>query len=119
MAQIVRLLSGGGKKTVFLGVSSTGHAALLHCGPAVAAGQKWRLRQGKARSGNEYGPLTDLPDWSYVDGRPAPATKGQQRRAQRQRVLNERILRLMREMDDAKDASIPVPQDHNVPYQNL
>ena len=23
-------------------------------------------RQGLARSGTEYGPLTDLPDWSYV-----------------------------------------------------
>ena len=25
--------------------------------------------QGKARSGNEYGPLTDLPDWTYAGKR--------------------------------------------------
>ncbi|KAM3842422.1 low-density lipoprotein receptor-related protein 10 [Diretmus argenteus] len=34
------------------------------CG--VQAGQKWRLEHGLARSGSEYGPMTDLPDWSFA-----------------------------------------------------
>ena len=32
----------------------------------LCAGAKVRLARGEARSGNEYGPLTDLPDWSYA-----------------------------------------------------
>jgi hypothetical protein len=36
---------------------------------------------GQARSGTEYGPLVDSPDWSYVDtGAAAPQTKAQARR---------------------------------------
>ncbi|CAL8376975.1 unnamed protein product [Boreogadus saida] len=31
------------------------------------AGKKWRTEHGLAPSGTEYGPLTDLPDWSYAD----------------------------------------------------
>ncbi len=39
---------------------------------------------GQSRSGTEYGPLVDRPDWSYVDtGAQAPPTKAQGRRARR------------------------------------
>ncbi|KAG8006103.1 39S ribosomal protein L52, partial [Nibea albiflora] len=55
------------------------------CG--VQAGNKWRKEHGLARSGTEYGPLTDLPDWSFADGRPAPPLKGQLRRKQEREVL--------------------------------
>ncbi|PWA28822.1 hypothetical protein CCH79_00012887 [Gambusia affinis] len=55
------------------------------CG--VQAGQKWRLEHGLARSGTEYGPMTDLPDWSFEDGRPAPPLKGQIRRRQEKETL--------------------------------
>ncbi|KAK3546720.1 hypothetical protein QTP70_033377 [Hemibagrus guttatus] len=51
---------------------------------AVHAGKKWRLENGLAWTGSEYGPITDLPDWSFADGRPAPPLKGQVRR-QKQR----------------------------------
>lgn len=68
-------------------------------------------RHGLARSGSEYGPLTDLPDWSFAglisflfvflhrfavfnvstllvaDGRPAPPLKGQLRRKEGREVL--------------------------------
>ncbi|CAH1778591.1 unnamed protein product [Owenia fusiformis] len=56
-----------------------------------SAGEKWRLQHGKARCGNEYGPLTDLPDWSYVDGRPAPLNRGQVRRIEERKQLAEQI----------------------------
>ncbi|XP_026302731.1 39S ribosomal protein L52, mitochondrial isoform X5 [Piliocolobus tephrosceles] len=52
----------------------------LHCGAAAWAGGQWRLQQGLAANPSGYGPLTDLPDWSYADGRPAPPMKGQLRR---------------------------------------
>ncbi|XP_039353918.1 39S ribosomal protein L52, mitochondrial isoform X2 [Mauremys reevesii] len=54
----------------------------IHCGaPRPAVGQ-WRVQQGLAASSAGYGPLRDLPDWSFVDGRPAPPWKGQMRRQQ-------------------------------------
>ncbi|XP_024143956.1 39S ribosomal protein L52, mitochondrial [Oryzias melastigma] len=67
------------------------------CG--VRAGEKWRQEHGLSRSGTEYGPLTDLPDWSYADGRPAPPMKGQLRRKQEREVLARRIVMLNTEMD--------------------
>ncbi|XP_023393959.1 39S ribosomal protein L52, mitochondrial isoform X6 [Pteropus vampyrus] len=58
----------------------------LHCSAAIRAGSQWRLQQGLAASPSGYGPLTELPDWSYADGRPAPPMKGQLRRkAQREK----------------------------------
>ncbi|XP_012668276.1 39S ribosomal protein L52, mitochondrial [Otolemur garnettii] len=57
----------------------------LHCSAAAWAGGQWRLQQGLAANPSGYGPLTELPDWSYADGRPAPPMKGQLRRkAQRE-----------------------------------
>ncbi|XP_048218751.1 39S ribosomal protein L52, mitochondrial isoform X4 [Perognathus longimembris pacificus] len=57
----------------------------LHCGASARAGSQWRLKQGLAASPSGYGPLTELPDWSFADGRPAPPMKGQLRRkAQRE-----------------------------------
>ncbi|XP_033044505.1 39S ribosomal protein L52, mitochondrial isoform X3 [Trachypithecus francoisi] len=39
----------------------------LHCGAAAWAGGQWRLQQGLAANPSGYGPLTDLPDWSYAE----------------------------------------------------
>ncbi|XP_051285284.1 39S ribosomal protein L52, mitochondrial [Dicentrarchus labrax] len=68
------------------------------------AGEKWRKEQGLARSGTEYGPMTDLPDWSYADGRPAPLMKGQLRRKQEREDLARRIVMLSTEMDRGMEA---------------
>ncbi|CAJ1086032.1 S ribosomal protein L52%2C mitochondrial [Xyrichtys novacula] len=67
------------------------------CG--VQGGKKWRQEHGLARSGTEYGPLTDLPDWSYADGRPAPPLKGQIRRKQEREAIARRIVMLNSEVD--------------------
>uniref|UniRef100_A0AAQ5Y309 Large ribosomal subunit protein mL52 n=1 Tax=Amphiprion ocellaris TaxID=80972 RepID=A0AAQ5Y309_AMPOC len=56
-------------------------------------------RHGLARSGTEYGPLTDLPDWSFADGRPAPPLKGHLRRKQERETLARRIVMLNSEVD--------------------
>ncbi|XP_041842009.1 39S ribosomal protein L52, mitochondrial [Melanotaenia boesemani] len=67
------------------------------CG--VQAGEKWRKEHGLSRSGTEYGPLTDLPDWSFADGRPAPPMKGQLKRRQEREDLSRRIVMLSSEID--------------------
>ncbi|CAL8377194.1 unnamed protein product [Gadus morhua 'NCC'] len=68
------------------------------------AGKKWRTEHGLAPSGTEYGPLTDLPDWSYADGRPAPLLKGQLRRKQEREALARRVVMLSGEVDKGMEA---------------
>ncbi|XP_060475176.1 large ribosomal subunit protein mL52 isoform X1 [Panthera onca] len=71
----------------------------LHSSVAARAGSQWRLQQGLAANPSGYGPLTELPDWSYADGRPAPPMKGQlQRKAQREKFAR-RVVLLSQEMD--------------------
>ncbi|XP_068612111.1 large ribosomal subunit protein mL52 [Brachionichthys hirsutus] len=72
------------------------------CG--AQAGEKWRKEHGLAQSGTEFGPLTDLPDWSFADGRPAPPMKGHLRRRQEKEVLARRIVMLSTEMDRGIEA---------------
>ncbi|XP_059771617.1 large ribosomal subunit protein mL52 isoform X2 [Balaenoptera ricei] len=71
----------------------------LHCGAAARAGSQWRLRQGLAANPSDYGPLTELPDWSYADGRPAPPMKGQLRRKAQREKFARRVVLLSQEMD--------------------
>ncbi|NP_001252925.1 large ribosomal subunit protein mL52 isoform X3 [Macaca nemestrina] len=76
----------------------------LHCGAAAWAGSQWRLQQGLAANPSGYGPLTDLPDWSYADGRPAPPMKGQLRRKAEREKFARRVVLLSQEMDTGLQA---------------
>ncbi|XP_028649481.1 39S ribosomal protein L52, mitochondrial [Erpetoichthys calabaricus] len=67
---------------------------------ALLAGSKWRIEHGFARSGTEYGPLTDLPDWSFADGRPAPPMKGHIRRKQERADFARRVVQLSSQVDE-------------------
>ncbi|XP_033626695.1 39S ribosomal protein L52, mitochondrial-like [Asterias rubens] len=73
----------------------------ISTGGNVQAGKSWRISQGESQSGRDYGPLVDLPDWKYADGRPAPLGSGQLKRQQEQRQIAERIDRLASEMTAA------------------
>ncbi|XP_037982527.1 39S ribosomal protein L52, mitochondrial isoform X1 [Motacilla alba alba] len=52
--------------------------------PPQRIGQ-WREAQGLSPSPAGPGPLRDLPDWSFADGRPSPPWRGQQRRERERR----------------------------------
>ncbi|XP_058594481.1 large ribosomal subunit protein mL52 isoform X2 [Neofelis nebulosa] len=71
----------------------------LHSSVAARAGSQWRLQQGLAANPSGYGPLTELPDWSYADGRPAPPMKGQLRRKAQREKFARRVVLLSQEMD--------------------
>ncbi|XP_013204558.1 39S ribosomal protein L52, mitochondrial-like isoform X1 [Microtus ochrogaster] len=71
----------------------------LHCSAAARAGGRWRLQQGLAANPSSYGPLMELPDWSFADGRPAPPMKGQLRRKAQREKLARRVVLLTQEMD--------------------
>ncbi|CAL9694646.1 unnamed protein product [Knipowitschia caucasica] len=70
----------------------------------LQAGQKFRRENGLSRTGSEFGPLTDLPDWSFADGRPAPPLKGHLRRRQERETQARRIAMLSSEMDGGVEA---------------
>lgn len=70
----------------------------------VQAGQKWRKENGLSRTGSEFGPLTDLPDWSFADGRPAPPLKGHLKRRQERENVARRIVMLSSEVDRGVEA---------------
>ena len=50
---------------------------------------------------NSYGPLIDAPDWSYLDGRPAPPGSRATRRKEIQKQICERIIDLNKDIDYA------------------
>ncbi|XP_075346850.1 large ribosomal subunit protein mL52 [Mycteria americana] len=74
--------------------------------PAQRIGQ-WRVAQGFAPSTAGYGPLRDLPDWAFADGRPAPLWKGQLRRLQENEALARRAVTLSRVLDAAAQRGDP------------
>ncbi|XP_019851415.1 PREDICTED: 39S ribosomal protein L52, mitochondrial-like [Amphimedon queenslandica] len=79
------------------------NAAMIHTGGLAMVRGNWREKMGMSRTGTSYGPLTDIPDWSYVDGRPSPVTvKRQTKRKLRLNFLNKRVKTLLKEVDLAK-----------------
>jgi len=77
--------------------------AALSTSALCQAGSKWRLKHGLGKCGNEYGPLRDIPDWSYADGRKAPVGYCEKQRRERQRALAERAVTLISELKFAKE----------------
>uniref|UniRef100_A0A1D5QQV6 Large ribosomal subunit protein mL52 n=1 Tax=Macaca mulatta TaxID=9544 RepID=A0A1D5QQV6_MACMU len=72
----------------------------LHCGAAAWAGSQWRLQQGLAANPSGYGPLTDLPDWSYA-GEPL---KSQMLSTLFSCLFQRRVVLLSQEMDTGLQA---------------
>ncbi|XP_042332361.1 39S ribosomal protein L52, mitochondrial [Sceloporus undulatus] len=71
----------------------------FHCSTVDQAGGKWRVRQGLPVNSSQFGPLTDLPDWSFADGRPAPPMKGYLSRQEKNAELARRVAMISAEMD--------------------
>ncbi|XP_030043577.1 large ribosomal subunit protein mL52 [Microcaecilia unicolor] len=82
------------------GLRPTAGIAVRHfsCGIIYCAGKNWRVSHGFAPSDSEYGPLTDLPDWSFADGRPGIPWKGQVRRKEQREQFARRVVMLNKEM---------------------
>ncbi|XP_035206796.1 39S ribosomal protein L52, mitochondrial-like [Stegodyphus dumicola] len=72
----------------------------IHTSAVVETLGGWRLRHGIPAKGREYGPLTDLPDWSYADGRPAPLQQAKRKRIKLHKEYCEKIIKLTKEVDE-------------------
>lgn len=59
--------------------------------------------QGKAENNSSYGPLTDLPDYTYLDGRPTELSTCQTRRQQKRIALASRVMLLISEMKQGQE----------------
>ncbi|CAL1279415.1 unnamed protein product [Larinioides sclopetarius] len=63
----------------------------------------WRLRKGLPARGREYGPITDCPEWSYADGRPAPLQEARKRKIKLQKEYLDNIIKCTKEVDKCID----------------
>ncbi|ELT93178.1 hypothetical protein CAPTEDRAFT_201398 [Capitella teleta] len=74
----------------------------LSLSASCCVGRQWRMERGLPPKGNEYGPLTEIPDWSYADGRPTPIHKGELRRRERNKVLMTSVVEMLDDMKTGK-----------------
>jgi len=58
-------------------------------------------RKGLPKNPNAYGPLTDGPDYSFIDGKPTPPGTGKIKRAVKHLEISEKIIKLSQEVDFA------------------
>ncbi|XP_013791202.1 39S ribosomal protein L52, mitochondrial-like [Limulus polyphemus] len=91
----------------------------IHKSVPLFAGKKWRERNGKAPNGNEFGPLTDYPDWSYADGRAGLLGKGQKRRLVEQEGYARKVVQLLKEVDFAVEREANLKKDAEEQHQKL
>nr|XP_047145445.1 39S ribosomal protein L52, mitochondrial-like [Hydra vulgaris] len=71
------------------------------------AGSKFRRKIGKAIDGSAFGPLTDLPDWTYVNkNEPPVVTKQQKLRQMKQVAIATRINKLLEEIEMQKNRTL-------------
>ena len=67
-----------------------------------------RINTGKPRTGSEYGPLTDKPDWNFFDGRVGYRTSGQVRRSVEQYSIAKNICTIKKELESIQKLSMGI-----------
>ena len=66
--------------------------------------RKWRRLMGRPEFTSNSGPLVELPDWSYTDGRGyGPLTVGQKTRYLRDQEMAKTVVHYMKYMKSAKE----------------
>jgi large subunit ribosomal protein L52 len=81
--------------------------------------QKWRQERGLPLNPNASGPLTDGPDYSFLDGRPTPYTVGQKNRVLKHQQLVESIIKLTGEVDFAVTRHAKLQQQEQAAKQKV
>ncbi|TMW43642.1 hypothetical protein DOY81_011280, partial [Sarcophaga bullata] len=75
----------------------------ISCTASLSLDQKWREEQGLPSNPNEFGPLTNLPDYTFLDGRATPMGSNQKRRLIKQQEIATKIVTMSKELDMAKE----------------
>lgn len=89
--------------TAFLQVSKLNHQVLrgIHVSTVTFLNHRWRKERNLPSNPNSFGPLTNLPDYSFLDNRPVPYGTNQKKRIDEQRQKFNKIKRLAKQIDDA------------------
>lgn len=88
-----------------LAIVSFGTSCILHLD------HKWRIQRKLPANPNTSGVLTDKPDYSYLDGRPAEIGLGMKRRMEKNREYAKKILTLTKEIDFAVERHKALEQE--------
>ena len=83
------------------------------------AGGNYRQTKGIARDGYSYGPLTDLPDWTYVEDKPTVVTKRQKLRQMKRVKMASDIARLLKEVDERKFSNTYGVMEKDIEYDDV
>ncbi|KAL0102355.1 hypothetical protein PUN28_018700 [Cardiocondyla obscurior] len=81
--------------------------------------QKWRQSRGLTINPNTFGPLTNLPDYTFKDGRPTPLGVRQKFRLEKQRGYAERIVKLVKEIDFAVERHAKLKEQEKQERQQI
>ncbi|KAK0097916.1 hypothetical protein PV326_012804 [Microctonus aethiopoides] len=73
----------------------------FHSSSRLQLNQRWRQKKRLSENPNAFGPLTNLPDYSFLDGRPTPFGIRQLARIKEQREILEKVKKLTYEVDYA------------------
>ncbi|XP_015110021.1 39S ribosomal protein L52, mitochondrial [Diachasma alloeum] len=73
----------------------------IHTTTVTRLDQSWRQKKRLPENPNAFGPLTNLPDYSYTDGRPTPFGVRMLNRINKQREILKKVRQLTSEVDFA------------------
>ncbi|XP_072758515.1 large ribosomal subunit protein mL52 [Anoplolepis gracilipes] len=73
----------------------------FHQSCAQYLNQRWRRKRGLTENPNTFGLLTNLPDYTFKDGKPTPLGIRQKARLDKQRGYAAKIVKLVGEIDYA------------------
>ncbi|XP_011187324.1 39S ribosomal protein L52, mitochondrial [Zeugodacus cucurbitae] len=89
------------------------------CTVIRALDQKWREQNGLPGNPNAFGPLTNLPDYTFLDGRPTPLGSNQKRRLKKQQEIAAKIVTLSSELDFAKERYARIQAEQETAKENV
>ncbi|XP_012532791.1 39S ribosomal protein L52, mitochondrial [Monomorium pharaonis] len=81
--------------------------------------QRWRQKRGLTINPTTFGPLTNLPDYTFKDGRPTPLGIRQKARLDKQRNYAARIIKLVGEIDFAVERHARLQEEKKQERQKI
>ncbi|XP_032681316.1 39S ribosomal protein L52, mitochondrial [Odontomachus brunneus] len=81
--------------------------------------QRWRAKRGLTVNPNSYGPLTNLPDYTFKIGKPVPLGVRQKIRLDKQREYAAKIIKLVKEIDFAVERHAKMQEEEDQRRQQI
>ncbi|XP_026462165.1 39S ribosomal protein L52, mitochondrial-like [Ctenocephalides felis] len=85
----------------------------------VGLNQEWRKQRDLPENPNRGGPLANLPDYTFLDGRPTPLGMNRLRKITKQREIAKQIVTLSSEIDFALERSAKLKEQEEIKRQEI